>query len=44
MMIDKVMLNGKDMGALTVVKGIKTGDKLEVSFKQTRQSQTLAIP
>ena len=39
MMIDKVMLNGKDMGALTVVKGIKTGDKLEVSFKQTAEEK-----
>ena len=39
MMIDKVMLNGKDMGVLTVVKGIKTGDKLEVSFKQTAEEK-----
>ncbi len=39
MMIDKIMLNGKDMGALTVVKGIKTGDKLEVSFKQTAEEK-----
>ena len=39
MMIDKVMLNGKDMGAVTVVKGIKTGDKLEVSFKQTAEEK-----
>ena len=39
MMIDKVMLNGKDMGALTVVKGIKTGDKLDVSFKQTAEEK-----
>lgn len=39
MMIDKVMLNGKDMGALTVVKGIKTGDKLAVSFKQTAEEK-----
>ena len=39
MMIDKVMLNGKDMGAVTVVKDIKTGDKLEVSFKQTAEEK-----
>ena len=39
MMIDKVMLNGKDMGALTIVKGIKTGDKLEVSFKQAAEEK-----
>ena len=32
-MIDKVLLNGKDMGAVSELKGLKTGDKVEVIFK-----------
>ena len=31
--IDKVLLNGKDMGAVSELKGLKTGDKVEVIFK-----------
>ena len=31
--IDKVLLNGKDMGAASELKGLKTGDKVEVTFK-----------
>ena len=31
--IDKVLLNGKDMGAVSELKGLKTGDKVEVTFK-----------
>ena len=31
--IDKVLLNGKDMGAASELKGLKTGDKVEVIFK-----------
>ena len=31
--IDKVLLNGKDMGAAAELKGLKTGDKVEVTFK-----------
>ena len=31
--IDKVILNGKDMGTVTEIKGLKTGDKVEVTFK-----------
>ena len=29
----KVLLNGKDMGAASELKGLKTGDKVEVTFK-----------
>ena len=31
--IDKVLLNSKDMGAASELKGLKTGDKVEVTFK-----------
>ena len=31
--VDKVLVNGKDMGAVTELKGLKTGDKIEVLFK-----------
>ena len=31
--VDKVLVNGKDMGAVTGLKGLKTGDKIEVLFK-----------
>ena len=31
--IDRVLLNGKDMGAASELKGLKTGDKVEVTFK-----------
>lgn len=31
--IDKVLVNGKDLGAVTEVKDLKTGDKVEVIFK-----------
>ena len=31
--IDKVLLNGKDIGAVSELKGLKTGDKVEVIFK-----------
>ena len=31
--VEKVLVNGKDMGAVTELKGLKTGDKIEVLFK-----------
>lgn len=31
--VEKVLLNGKDLGAVTEIKGLKTGDKVEITFK-----------
>ena len=40
--IDKVLLNGKDMGAVTELKNLKTGDKVEVTFKDKVTEPTKA--
>ena len=40
--IDKVLLNGKDMGSVTELKNLKTGDKIEVTFKDKVTEPTKA--
>lgn len=42
--IDKVLVNGKDLGAVTEVKDLKTGDKVEVIFKDKAAEPTAENP
>ncbi|MDY2933053.1 MAG: hypothetical protein SOT05_03065 [Anaerovoracaceae bacterium] len=38
--VDKVLVNGKDIGAVTEVKDLKPGDKVEVIFKDKIKEPT----